>query len=221
MPTYKPLNIPFRWEQGEHMTVIGDTGTGKSTLLSRLIVTRANYIVLQTKPDDVKWDGKLVHKNSQMDDPRIDRWILRPEYDEQSGEIHAAYERVWREGHWCLVTDELFYVQDMLRMKLQINRNMTQGRSKHITMVNGMQRPVEVTRFAISQSSHVITYRLDERDAKTVGMAAGGKEVENVINSLGSREFLWYHRPSRRYWTGRLDLNSGALVETTKVTQQK
>lgn len=190
---------------------MGDTGSGKSTLLASLLLLRSDYIVVRTKPDDVKWQGKRVRTVKDIDDPRQPYWILEPRHERQYQEIANAYEKTWREEGWCLCIDELFYVDDYLRLGRYTTRAMTQGRSKHLTMVVGMQRPVSVTRFALSQSTHLIVFQQDDRDALTISQAAGGRPLRDAIMSLDRHEFVWYHRAERKFWRGRFDPRTGQL----------
>lgn len=199
---------------------MGDTGTGKSTLLSRLVLRRSDYIVIRTKSDDVKWQGVKVRTAAEVGrDPREPYWILEPRYERQWEELRRVYEMVWKEGSMCVVNDEQFYIDDELRLKRYSTRMLTQGRSKHITMVMGMQRPVAVTRFALSQSSHLIVFQQDDRDAVTIGDAAGGRPFRQEIMSLQRHEFLWYYRPERRWWRGKFDPATDALIETPSRTR--
>src|ERR1035437_998741 len=46
-----------KWKQGEHVIVIGDTGTGKTYLESKILPIRQHVILLRTKPDDIIFDG--------------------------------------------------------------------------------------------------------------------------------------------------------------------
>lgn len=190
---------------------MGDTGSGKSTLLARLLESQPDYIVLRTKPDDVKWDGKVVRKASDIDDPRVYHYILEPKYDAQWREARQMFEDTFKEKGWTVCVDELWYVIQQLRLEQPVNRAFTQGRSKKLTFVCGMQRPVHVTRFALSQSSHVIVFQQDGRDAVTIGDAAGGRPFAQLIMSLQRHEFLWYYRPLRQIWRGKLNMRSGAL----------
>lgn len=80
---------------------------------------------------------------------------------------------------------------------------LTQGRSKGISVVTGMQRPVGVTRFAISQASHVLCFSQEGRDLKTV-IEATSPRLAGPISQLERYEFVWYNRPTREIWRGKL-----------------
>lgn len=117
---------------------------------------------------------------------------------------------MWIQGGWTVIIDELFYVDDTLKLRSHLERLYTQGRSKGITVVAGMQRPVAVTRFALSQSAHVLTFRVDGRDAKTLSDATS-EIIRKPAAELGAWQFVWFYRPKREYIIGRLNLRDNVI----------
>src|SRR5438105_1266603 len=108
------LRPPVVWRPGEHLSLVGQTGTGKSTLAAQLLTTRRWYAVLKSKPDKVKYEGaRLIRTAERLDDQRFERFVLSPKYEEQWPEFHAALERFWRQGGWTAYIDELFYLDRM------------------------------------------------------------------------------------------------------------
>ncbi len=212
----RSLVLPFRWAQGEHMAIIGRTGSGKSKLLARLIEARGWRIIVRTKPDDVEYRAaRVVSTLRGLERDRDGRaYVLDPAYDDQASEIWATLEWAYRSGGWAVAIDECYYVTELgADMERQIKKLMTQGRSLRITMVNGTQRPVDVPRFVISEASHVIAFGLEGRDAKIVRDAAGERLADAVAN-LRRYEFAWWSVIERKLWTGRLNLRTGRLEET-------
>jgi ABC-type dipeptide/oligopeptide/nickel transport system ATPase component len=188
------------WRAGEHVALIGDTGSGKTYLEARLLQLRPYVLVLRTKPDDNQFPGfKRIRSVAQID-IAADRYVLEPAYDKQYRECVLALERVWRQGSWCVALDELFYLEDTLRIKRPIARLLTQGRSKRITVVAGMQRPALRTRFAISQATHVFCFATEGRDIKTL-QAATTPRMELVAN-LRRFEFAYFNRRTRAVTLG-------------------
>lgn len=165
----------------------------------------------------MKWDGKLVTEAKDVS-PSVNggasaRYILRPQFDSknvQAREVRECLNRTFKEGGWCVCLDETFYVYSYLKVKDELDRNMTQGRSEGVTMVCGMQRPVAITRMVLAQSTHVIAFQQDGRDALELSKAIGiGKDVQLRLTRLSEHEFMWYHVPSQKYWVGRVqDLES-------------
>jgi hypothetical protein len=148
-----------------------------------------------------------------MDNARHLRFELNPYYERQYIEFARAINTVWREGHWALYADELYYLtRKGLGEPIEIL--LTQGRSKKITTVVGMQRPVSVSRFALSQSTHIIAFRQEPRDAKTLAEASI-EAIRDAVVQLPRYHFVWYYRPERRLWIGTLDRATGQLVPAT------
>lgn len=210
---------PFSWQPGEHLAVAGRTGSGKSTLMSHLLTTRRYVLVLKTKPDRVTYPGfKTMAKARAMDDPRNERLVLYPRYEEQQEQIGLALERVWTQGGWTVYADELFYLTKMLGLGLLWERLVTQARSKGVSCVSGMQRPVQVTRFAISESTHVLSFFLEGRDARETMAQAASPVLADATRQLQKFQFAWFYQPNvgsqvvtDKLWVGRLqDLERGA-----------
>jgi hypothetical protein len=158
----------------------------------------------------VKYDtDRTIRTARGIDNSRYDSFTLVPKYEEQRREFHLALERVWKHGGWTTYLDELFYLSERLRLTEPIERLLTQGRSKGISVAIGMQRPARVSRFAISESTHVLSFGLEGRDAKELSYATT-RTVEDAVKHLGEHEFVWFRRP-RTLWVGRLDLRAGEL----------
>lgn len=167
-------------------------------------------MILRSKPDDVRYQARTIRTAAGLDDQRHNALLLAPPYQRQYPEFAAALERVWQQGGWTTYVDELFYA-DKLGLRHHVERLLTQGRSKGISLMVGMQRPVAVTRFALSEARHVLTFRLEGRDAKEIGDATT-KAFGALCTSLPSHHFAWYERPQPTAWVGKLDLKAGRLV---------
>lgn len=213
---------PFAWLPGEHVTAIGDTGTGKTYLLAELVRMRRYVIVFKTKADpddDSKWRGfHRAARAKSMDNVRHEHILLDPEYRYQTREGVEMLERVYVQGGWTVVIDEL-WIAERIGLKHQIERLLTQGRSKGISVVLGQQRPVTTSRFAISQTTHLFTFRTEGRDGKTVAEATTPR-ILPVIDSLTGHDFAYYNRAKRFVGTGnaralnRLIVPSGRLAKS-------
>lgn len=136
---------------------------------------------------------------------KYDSFELYPHGDKTSRarEFHEAMEYAYATGGWTVVIDELFYTNRLSlplrnrkvhKLETDIEDLFTQGRSKNITVMAGLQRPVAVTRFAISQSKHVLAGVMESRDAKELSLATS-REMEGIVQNLNDYEFAWYCRP--------------------------
>lgn len=200
---------PFAWLPGEHVSAIGDTGTGKTYLIAKLVKMRRYVVVLKTKgdpDDDSKWRGfHRANKAKAMDNVRYERILLDPEYKYQAREGYEMLERAYRQGGWTVVIDEL-WMAERIGLKHQIEKILTQARSLNVSMVLGQQRPVTTSRFTISQSTHLFSFRVEGRDGKTIAEATTPR-ILPVLDSLTGHDFAYYNRARRFVGKG----NAGAL----------
>lgn len=205
-PESAPQSPPSasNWRYGEHVAVVGDTGSGKTFLISRLVAARQYVVFLQTKSDETvaeQFRGFAERKQARsMDNLSESRIILRPRYDHQRSEIASALERAWTQGGWTMVVDELLYVEK-LKLTWSVERLLTQGRSEKISVVIGMQRPVAVTRWGISQATHVFCFRVEGRDIATMAEATSPR-IAGPLTRLREYEFVYFNRRSRQITTG-------------------
>lgn len=71
------VESPIPWKIGEHIAAVGDTGTGKTFLVSQLVRARKYVVIFRTKPDDIRFDGfKKVRRAEAMDDVKGNDRIL-------------------------------------------------------------------------------------------------------------------------------------------------
>jgi hypothetical protein len=127
----------------------------------------------------------------------------------QYREFHRAMELIWTQGGWTLFLDELYLLDDKLGLGDDIETLFTQGRSKRITVMAGLQRPTGVTRFALSQATHNISFGLEGRDVRL--MREINERWAQAIAQLRRYEFAWFYRPTRQIWVGRIQDLGGVV----------
>lgn len=161
--------------------------------------------MMVSKPDDIYWSGWHKVKSVAKIDPRKgDKWRLYPDFENQWDEFYRAYEMVWKEGNWAVCIDELYYAEKVLGLGNEVVKHLTQGRSKKISVVVGMQRPAWVSRFALSEPTHIICFRSgDKRDLKAIREGVS-EEFADVVPKLGQFEFAYYHKITQRVERGRV-----------------
>lgn len=183
------------WQQGQHVTMIGPTGSGKTTLI-RSILSRRDYVVFAaTKPQDSTIDAleaegfQVVRKWR----PEFDRQVLWPkiermgDMEDQRREIGYMLEDAYEQGGWTVVLDELRYITDHLRLKQHVQLLLLQGRSLGVSVVSGSQRPRHVPLEAYSQASHLFLWRTNDRqDLRRIREFSGRINPANVQAAIHS-----------------------------------
>lgn len=209
------------WRQGEHVSIIGPTGTGKTTLELELLKIRRYVVFIATKPADEKISSLEREGYTRIDawpkypPEEVDRWLLWPKGSgSMSGEskarqravVHDALRRIFegpkggKPGRWCVCIDEARYVADTkyLGLASDINQLLIQGRSVFVSMVLGFQRPSWVPQEAYDQPSHLfIAGDNDRRNVNRFREIGGvdGAKVAATIRQLG--QFEWAHVDAR------------------------
>lgn len=205
-------------KQGEHVAVVGQTGSGKSVLLlslAKLIGSRpgkdrrpSRVVVLGTKPRD--------DTLSSLGWPVITKWP--PAYGQehcivwprgggastmaprQRRVFAPLLDRIYQEGGQTVVIDEAAYFEIGLPEGLGLSATMGQfwsaGRSNKLTLLGATQRPRNVTRLMWSEPSWVFVFPPDDADdLKRVAELSGAKDrVLEVVDHLGGFEFLCIRR---------------------------
>ena len=195
---------PVPWNIGEHIAVIGDTGTGKTYLMSKLADMREHVVALRTKPDNIKFQDMMrVSSTARMGHLYDTRLLVTPKFHEQAYVGATMIDKAWKQGGWTVILDELFYITNNLRLNLFVEMLLTQGRSKRISVLTGMQRPVHVTRFALSQATHIFSFSLENKDAKFVSEATS-ENMLPVLLKLDRNQFQFahFHRLTRSIAVG-------------------
>lgn len=191
---------PERWHQGQHISLIGANGSGKTVLAHSLLPCRAFVAVLATKPKDPEM-SKLSRNGYKV----IRRWpptqvpetgcrvILWPKIDRralkfQQRQVMAhALDSIYEAGSWCVYADELHYLAQTLGLSKPLIDLWQQGRSLGISLVASMQRPAWVPLAAYTESTHLFFFRCHEaRDLKTItGIGSlDSKRIRDIVTRL-------------------------------------
>lgn len=192
------------WRQGEHLSLIGPTGGGKTTLALQLLPRREWVTVLATKPADptlnkLRRQGyKLIEK---WPPPALTQRVLlwprfrgRRDMVPQRAAIAEALTEMFAAGGWCIFVDELSYLSQMLRLDTDLRLLWQQGRALNLTLVGATQRPAWVPLEMYSQATHLFFWRTTDRtDLGRIG-GLGGIDpglVRQRVSRLAPHETLY------------------------------
>lgn len=216
------FDAQWKWRQGEHVTLVGPTGGGKTSLELAILPRREYVLFLSTKRVDSTQDAlkkqgyKVIRSAKELHPDIASRVILRPPWPDVPAKelmaIHAevfqeALMQVFREGHWTVVCDEARYLTKDLGLATEAQLLWLQGRSLNATVVAGTQRPRWIPLEAYDQATHLFFWRdPDVENVQRIAQMAGlnQREVMDVVLRLRKNEILYSNRD-----TGDLVVTSG------------
>lgn len=214
----------FLWRQGEHLTTIGPTGSGKTVLNRELLKRRDYVVVLGVKNRDQELYGpfqrmgyKLEHNFAPQppEDAEEALVLFVPRTEKQGVERRAVIGRRFRQvlndvlaiGYWCVYCDDVQYMADKLRLAAELEDLWQLGRSEKATLAVSSQEPVDIPVEAYSAATHLFLFaNPDQVRAERMGKLAGmnRKLVEEVVLTMPQHEFLYINKNTRRMVRSRV-----------------
>lgn len=196
------------WKQGEHVTLLGRTGGGKTTLAIQLLDVRKYVAAVLTKRDDPLfpllkrrgyWVGSgLKNRPDVRHAPRIALHVkpdglARADNLEQGATVSGVLHRLWEEKGWTIYLDEIATLTDNLGLDSELRSLWKEARSSKITLVAATQRPARIPLEAYSQPRFLILWRTNDREElrRLAGMNGVDPEpVRAVVAQLERHEVL-------------------------------
>lgn len=211
----------WQYRAGEHVTFLGPTGKGKTTLAYQLLDATATEklpaVTLVMKPRDTtvaKWDRRLKSRVVRNWPPSR----LRPWQDEPRSytvwpphtfrDIHADNERMretffraitdcYRSGRRIIFADELYGLCREIGLETEIVAIYTRGRSMECGLWGASQRPSHIPLWAYSQAAHLFIHRDPDRRARDRYAEIGGIDpdlVKKITVSLPPYHYLYINQ---------------------------
>lgn len=215
---------PEGFRQGDHVLLLGTTGTGKTHMALTLAEFREYAIFLATKRRDplvaeleskgwtIQRDLKLEYIDSKPRHGHIVYWPplneklpLKEQNVKQAADLREAIQYVERHGKWALVVDEYVWVDGKLKLRDEMETLLFRGRTAKTSVIACAQRPAWISRFVYSQSDHIFFWRTnDHEDLKRLGDISGidRKLAMDEITSLDteSHEALYVNTRTREMY---------------------
>ncbi|MGA2655831.1 MAG: hypothetical protein ABSF18_07665 [Gammaproteobacteria bacterium] len=205
------LDSDFDWVQGEHITMIGTTGQGKTTLELQFVAQRKYWLFLSTKSIDetqeelIPLGFRWANRMSDVSLDLSDKWVINPgglKKKETVSDMKLRQRPIYREaiatayhhGGWVLVIDEGRYICDYLGLKDEVTLAYLQGRSHKLSVVMGTQRPRYVPLESFDAATHLFFWRdNDLGNIDRVSELAGLRrmEVRDIVPRLEQYEMLY------------------------------
>ena len=171
------------FQPGEHVSMIGPTGHGKSTLALQLLQHRPYVVVLDAKGGDSTLNGSgfevvtswpIPRERQRLDEGKPIRILLRPGGfgRERLDVAHDLFQRCVQgcldATKWTIYLDELRLTSEARTIDLapEVEVAYMTGRGRGVTMVSATQAPRWVPKAAYDQVTHQFHWPLGDRDAR-------------------------------------------------------
>jgi ABC-type Fe3+/spermidine/putrescine transport system ATPase subunit len=198
------------WRQGQHITLIGPNGSGKTVINKELLryrERRHGYIcVFVTKPTDIElaqltergYVRTKENRNWGVSSPS--RILLWPDagnfadLTKQRKIFRDALQGAWKAGRWTFMLNELRYLTEHLALKREMNTLYLQARAAKFSLAAETQRPRSVPLEAFSQSTHLFFAACrDDEDLKRIsGLGnADSKLIRLTVQRLKQYQFCY------------------------------
>lgn len=213
---YRYLRREF--EQGDHVAVIGPTGSGKTHIALEVAEIRSYVILVALKPrdpliDDAMRRGYHLVPGNRLEIEYVDNkplhrrivyWprlsgraqqalpaeaLLAAEKEIQKPAVRGAIGYVRRKGHWALILDEGTWICRDLNLQREVDSALFQFRTMKSSVIILGQRPSWMGRYVLSSPTHLFLFSTnDTNDRKALGEISG-VDTKLVQEIVGRLDF--------------------------------
>lgn len=197
------------WRAGEHIAVVGMTGSGKTTLTRQLLDMRDFVVVFGTKARDESlyeplqragfvlkrkwnpWEWEQTGERYVIFAPPLDLpddatgKQSREAEEAQAEAFRVALIQIFKAGGWTCYFDEVRYLADDLGLARELNRLWLQGRSLGVTMIAATQRPRSVPLNTFQMATWTFLWRVSDRDDRRRASEFTGMLAPVVFETAG------------------------------------
>jgi hypothetical protein len=199
------------WEQGQHISIMGRTGRGKTFLARDLLTCREYVCALAVKRADDTLDTfpkagyrLLVNKKwpPQYGDKRVLFWAKPKNLSDtakQHKTIQTILDDVYEHGGWTVFYDDVAHLARALGFAKVIGTLFNQARSSHSSQIAAMTQPSSVTQSIPSEvwrqaRFHLIFYYRVGRDLDVISDIVGYpvSQIKRWMSMLEPYDFLCF-----------------------------
>jgi energy-coupling factor transporter ATP-binding protein EcfA2 len=190
------------WAQGEHVNLMGPTGSGKSDLAVDILDIRTYVTVFAFKKyDDTLYDffragyKKITRWPPAYNQNRVVLWNKPKKLNDSSIQRERAIpalEDIFSRGGYTIFLDDTGFATSILKLQRETGVMLNQGRSSNISFVSAFTQPSSVIQRipteTLRQARHIITFKYRNED-----------NIKAVARITG------YNWRDIEYWMGQLD----------------
>lgn len=208
VPRQEFIERRFTYGRGEHLSVFGPTGDGKTTLLFELLdevarpeLPAVNLVMKPRDPTVSRLSAKAGFKRVRSWPPsRVptlfgDKPRGHTLWPKHTFDVQKDNENLWREfrvalldsykrGNRIVFADELYGLTHELGLSDEVNAIYTRGRAMGTGLWSATQRPAYVPRNAYSQATHVFLSPDPDREARKRYAEIGGMDPKLILHNL-------------------------------------
>jgi hypothetical protein len=205
----------FRPQPGEHITIIGSTGKGKTNLMNHILPLFPYTVAFATKKTDdtmarLERQGYVVWpKWRSLPASQYPRRIIHPKsgklgdmVDVQQKVFEDAIEHIYAEGGrpkerpigWTIAIDEIWWFTHMLKLGKLLQMILQHARSSGITLLGATQRAAFIPTEFFSQPTHLFFFLVkDDNNLQRIGdiNAENKRLIREIVSSLEPFQVLY------------------------------